>query len=462
MSWRFRQSFKIIPGLKLNLSKGGLSASIGGAPFTINLGRRGLYATASIPGTGIQFRQRLSSGAHPNPGAGLYEPPRTPHSNDFPSLPVKPPPLFDLSATPVREIRSASTELLTSESLNELKKLIQMAYEEREEISSEFGKAKEEDAHAMARFKSWDDGFLLKKIFTNSFAVRKAEAQIATAKVSELEEQLHLTTIATQIELAKEQAEPFFRMRDDFSALSECDAIWDVKADRATDKFRERTIAGRAVSRQQIRFSLGSCDLIQWEQEVPHLQNANGGDIFLYPGFILYRASKTAFSVIDFHDVKLTAVSVQFHEQEGVPIDSKTVGQTWAKANKDGSRDMRFVGNYQIPIALYGDLTIKSETGLWEEFQFSNPERLDSFVKSWNAFVISFRQKVSLIFTQESPTSTAIDQENQASPKLVGTDIHFECNACRQPIEVNVEAVGQEFRCPGCGGKLIVPEASCS
>ena len=50
-------------------------------------------------------------------------------------------------------------------------------------------------------------------------------------------------------------------------------------------------------------FSLGKCDLIHWEQKVPHLQNINGGDLFLYPGFILYRAAREAFSVIDFHDV---------------------------------------------------------------------------------------------------------------------------------------------------------------
>jgi len=89
----------------------------------------------------------------------------------------------------------------------------------------------------------------------------------------------------------------------------------------------------------------------------------------------LYRASKTAFSVIDFHDVNPTTIQVKFHEVEGVPSDSKTVGQTWAKTNKDGSRDKRFAGNYQIPIAQYGELTLKSETGLWEAFHFSNPER---------------------------------------------------------------------------------------
>src|SRR4029077_2832224 len=135
-----------------------------------------------------------------------------------------------------------------------------------------------------------------------------------------------------------------------FASLSECQAIWDIKSFRAADKFHERTTVEARVSRKRVGFSLGSCDLLQWEQKVPHLPNAKGGDLFLYPGFILYRAAKEAFSVIDFHDVNVTGAFVKFQEEEGVPRDSAVVGQTWAKANKNGTRDMRFVNNYEIPI----------------------------------------------------------------------------------------------------------------
>jgi hypothetical protein len=104
----------------------------------------------------------------------------------------------------------------------------------------------------------------------------------------------------------------------------------------------------------------------------------------------LYRAAREAFSVIDFHDVRITTDSVNFQEVEGVPGDSRTVGQTWVKANKDGSPDRRFANNYQIPIVSYGLLSLKSDSGLWEEFHFSSPDRLDQFVRAWKAFVSSF------------------------------------------------------------------------
>ena len=408
MGWRFRQSFKIIPGLKLNLSKTGLSASIAGAPFTLNLGKRGLYGTASIPGTGVSFRQKISGGSHSYPQPD-NDPPLSPSPSEFSKSQLNPAPPSETSKPPIREVCSANTELLTSESLKGLKQLIQTAYEEHEEISREFSEAQQEDAIATSRFNSWDNGFLLKKLFKKSFEARKVEAELATAKAFELKEQLRLTTISTHVVLENEQADSFFRLRDDFTTLSDCNAIWDVKAERKPDQFHERTNAIRSISRERVRFSLGKCNLLQWEQEVPHLQNINGGDIFLYPGFILYRASNTAFSIIDFHDVKLEANIFKFYESDGVPSDSKVVGQTWTKINKDGSRDKRFADIHQIPIVLYGGLTFRSETGLWEEFQISNPDRLERFIKSWNTFVNSFDHRISLLFDQEVATPPTVE-----------------------------------------------------
>jgi hypothetical protein len=390
MGWRFRKSFRVIPGVRLNLSRSGLSASIGAAPFTVNIGPRGVMNTLSIPGTGISYQRHVglpqpsyAEPPAPPPPRSHVVPPVAYPSPSFPAAPVRP-------AAPVEEVRSASTELLTSESLKELKELMLMTFQEREDITRHLNLAIPEKDRAVKRYSSWEGGFLFRRLFKKSFAKRNAECETATAKVDEFEEQLRLTTVATHVEIEEEQAEPYFRMRDDFARLCECAAIWDVKSHQSTDQFHERTTATTRINRQRVTFSLDGSDLIQWEQKVPHLRNSKGGDLFLYPGFILYRAAREAFSVIDYHDVNGKATSVSFQEEEGVPADSKVVGQTWAKANKDGSRDRRFSNNYQIPIALYACLTLKSHSGLWEEFQFSNPERLVRFLESFNAFENSF------------------------------------------------------------------------
>lgn len=56
MGWGFRKSIKIAPGIHINLSKSGISASLGGKGFTYNTRGR---VTTSIPGTGIRYTTSL-------------------------------------------------------------------------------------------------------------------------------------------------------------------------------------------------------------------------------------------------------------------------------------------------------------------------------------------------------------------------------------------------------------------
>ncbi len=382
MGWRFRQSFTIIPGLRLNLSKNGLSASIGEAPFTLNVGPHGVMGTASIPGTGLSYREHF----------GIDN--QTPSDNGSPAYPPlnhRPTRVFTNSA-PIEDIHSASTELLTSATLKEVKQFIQTAHQQHEEIARELDDARTTKVAADGRFISWDRGFLFKRLFKKAFAKRREILATETARVAELEEQLRLSTIVTHIEVDKEQSDLYYRLRDEFAALCECAAIWDIKTRQATDMFHERTTARTKLSRESVRFTLGSCDLFEWDQKVPSLKNAKGGDLYLYPGFILYRAAREAFSLIEYQDVKGLATDVRFIEDERVPSDSKLVGQAWAKSNKDGSRDRRFSDNHQIPIVEYGSLSLKSDNGLWEEFQFSNLQKMVNFLNALNKFSDSFNR----------------------------------------------------------------------
>ena len=142
-----------------------------------------------------------------------------------------------VSSAPIEEIRSASTELLTSESLKQLEKLMLMTFEEHQDISRQLDSAQSDKTHALRGYESWEHGFLLKRVFKQAFAERKVESDTAIAKVAELEEQLRLTTVATHVEIEKEQAEPYFQMRDDFAGLCECASIWDIKSQQAIDQF---------------------------------------------------------------------------------------------------------------------------------------------------------------------------------------------------------------------------------
>lgn len=58
MAIRFRKSKKVGP-VKLNLSKGGVSVSMGGKAAGVSVGKRGTNTRVSIPGTGISFTKKV-------------------------------------------------------------------------------------------------------------------------------------------------------------------------------------------------------------------------------------------------------------------------------------------------------------------------------------------------------------------------------------------------------------------
>lgn len=59
MGFRFRRRVKIAPGIHLNVSKSGVSTSLGVPGATVNIGKRGVRATVGLPGTGISYQQQL-------------------------------------------------------------------------------------------------------------------------------------------------------------------------------------------------------------------------------------------------------------------------------------------------------------------------------------------------------------------------------------------------------------------
>lgn len=73
MPWRFHRVITIIPGLfRLNLSKGGISGSVGPRGADVNIGKQGITTNAGLPGTGLSYRQKLGVAHGSGIGVGLF------------------------------------------------------------------------------------------------------------------------------------------------------------------------------------------------------------------------------------------------------------------------------------------------------------------------------------------------------------------------------------------------------
>jgi Protein of unknown function (DUF4236) len=59
MGIRYRRSVKLAPGIRMNLSGGGLSWTLGPRGASVGVGKRGTYVSTGIPGTGLYSRTRI-------------------------------------------------------------------------------------------------------------------------------------------------------------------------------------------------------------------------------------------------------------------------------------------------------------------------------------------------------------------------------------------------------------------
>lgn len=376
--WRFRKSFSPLPGVRLTLSPSGISTSVGVGPFRVMAGPRGSHFTATVPGTGLSFRQSLSGG---HEGSGAEYPRPTPPQ-------LTPVSVQPLAVDPqVEQIESAGSAVLTTPGIAEFRKLLDRARTEHAQIASELTAANSSEREATGKYLSWKSGWLLRRLMKSRYEVLQAAAEESTARRVELEEQEALARLGTQIEIPDNLKVTFSRLSNAFAQLARSSKIWDTVSHRAINQFAERTLAARAVERKQVRFKLGKCTVIQSDWQVPHLENANGGDIFLFPLFVVYFAGEQSFALLEYKDVQFISSTTRFHEEEGVPADSQVVGKTWVRTNRDGSPDRRFKENYEIPVAEYGKIVLQSSTGLNEEYMISNVASCQAFAKEWKALV---------------------------------------------------------------------------
>jgi hypothetical protein len=179
-------------------------------------------------------------------------------------------------------------------------------------------------------------------------------------------------------------------LKSAFESLQTCHRKWDITASRATDKLKERTSAEANVARSPIRLSEGEIPNVHSDRPALRFENANGPDLFLYPGFFMLLPENGLPGILNVQELQSLFDEAHFQEQEGVPQDGQVIGQTWFKANKDGSRDKRFKDNFQIPVVKYGHLTLRSSTGVQEVFMFSDFTKSEAFAKALDSYTSYF------------------------------------------------------------------------
>src|ERR1044072_9145416 len=127
MTWRFRKSVQLFPAVRVNLSRRGMSTTVGVRGLSVNLGPSGTYLNQGIPGTGLYSRTKI--------GGGTPSPRQAPQSHQ--PLPPREEPITLPEMGEVGAIKSAAAEELTSAGLVGRKGTLQEAFAEFVELRRE-------------------------------------------------------------------------------------------------------------------------------------------------------------------------------------------------------------------------------------------------------------------------------------------------------------------------------------
>ncbi len=363
-----------MPGVHINLSSRGVSTTIGPPGFNVNIGGKGTFLNQGIPGIGLYNRSRLDGSAEldrntgSNQGQGEYD--------DSVIRELLGLPEYDPNA----QIKSGSVHEITSPGLAGIKEVFLAAEAEcirlKEEMIEEVANLTklEKKRKSLSRFPIW-------QIFKSWAETATARCQDKVDEIKEIEEQQQLAAVQLDTKMTDDLSAGWNDIKEAFEFVAESFAIWDTTEEFKVDP-DTKSAAQRSLSRVPVEFTLKDVEFIKSDTQALHLENANGGNLFIYPGFIMVRESGVGnFALIELKDLEVKYSEVHFVETEHTPEDAALIKYTWAKVNKDGSPDRRFVGNYEIPVLRYGELTLTSSSGLNERYMVSRAEILEGFSK---------------------------------------------------------------------------------
>jgi hypothetical protein len=331
-------------------------------PVRIQIGRQGFVTT-------IGWRGDISGGG--SRAMGHIGDPR--FSGPLPTDP------FLIPGTR-RDFGGGNVSEMTSPGLSSFKELLVATRRREQEIKAETRKAKWQLRLAWtARTLGW-----ISLISVAAKPIRKRTSRALTVRRSEvamLDRNLAATRISVNFDMDSEVAEPHRRMQAAFDQVASSQRAWSVQTTQLINRVKARRWAGTVVSRGPAILRRLAASLVDTDDPPLAIDVLRGkSTAYFYPGFVLVDGGQASdFALIDITEVEIASAATDFEETEFVPPDAQVVGSTWAKANKDGSRDRRFAHNRELPIMRYGLLDLSSARGMNEAFMFSNAQATAEF-----------------------------------------------------------------------------------
>ncbi len=328
MGLRFRKSINLGGGFRINLSKSGIGYSFGAKGYRITKkAKGGTRHTASIPGTGISYVHETGS---------IFK--KKPNKNNANGNTSKSPEdIKEINHYDTKEISNGNVKEIHSAGLEDIidcanKSLKLNNYSTIGLIASALL------GFAYPFFFIITAGCLIWKIYIKKNGIVDLDYTIDDEQRTEID-----TRMSPLKKIAK--SNKVWRVTQSSSVI-----------DRKYSSGASSTIKRiSCISSKTLPFPFSS------NEEAICFKSGKETLIFLPDKFFIIQRGTVG--ALSYSDLTSTVSGTRFVESETVPSDAKIADRTWKYVNKSGGPDKRFSDNRQLPVCLYGELTLRSKTG---------------------------------------------------------------------------------------------------
>ncbi len=343
MAFRFRLSKRILPGVRLNLSKSGASVSLGRRGFWYTIGQKGTRTTVGIPGTGLSWTEYNSY--DPRQGSPGQSVARERHEQLDVEAPIDSAPLKNIGAKSTSDI-APLVELVTSR----------------------------------ARFSRFYLFVSILALFLGIFSENR-EWLIFAIVVGVIGIPIALVvdyfrrTIRVTYDLDEVQRSSFPELVNAFEVIRQSKRVWHIPSQQNTSDWKRNAGANSLVKRNRISPGLRRPAGVRANLKVPTI-SVGAQRIQFSPDSVFVSSGKSV-AVLSYEDVQISGSLINFVESDWVSSDAVVSGHTWRFANKNGGPDRRFLNNKELPVCSYVEINFRSAGGLNERIMLSSPSSIE-------------------------------------------------------------------------------------
>lgn len=400
MAWINRT--EIAPGIYLDLSKVGVSTTIGvrGSSLT----RNGQYVNTGIPGTGFYERTKLvhTHQAHA-PLSNASADPQTAHANTLVVAIAMAIGVFCISlafsflegcivwavfvvllifvAVISGMAGDKSKEVDPSLWIYKAKATLPKLQGETQEVLKNFI-----GCYELARQIEYETkvvNALEDKMRGASNAKLEQLLWEHQSKLEELNRQLADVQMDVDAPLTDEEKEAYGKLCDAFEQVMHSAYAWFVAPSNygSPTEPHAQTIG----KRRQASAYVGVFDYLKSDFDVPVLDTGDT-QYYIYPKFVIKASNVCEFEVYPLTPSAITASIVKHAEAEVKPLDAHSTEEAWLYANGDGSPDKRHTNNKLVPVYQYGCINFNLGS-TQSRFMFSNGEASERFAEALDFYV---------------------------------------------------------------------------